>query len=207
MFSPNRPMPPMNSGGFPSVRPYGYPPQGVNPQGSGGFLSRLMSRFSSSPGQMNSGNVMQGGGMNPANFMQRGVNPANFMSAGGANSAGNLMQGLTNPSTLQNLVNPANLTSMLGNVQKALNTAEQIMPMVQQYGPLVKNIPAMIKMYKELSSDDEAVDEDVKVEVDEITEDDNIEPVTTKKTKKTVKARTSEETNTRPGESKPKLYI
>lgn len=57
-----------------------------------------------------------------------------------------------NPTTLQGLTNPANLASIMGNIQKTLNMAESAMPMIQQYGPLVKNAPALWKLYKELKN-------------------------------------------------------
>jgi hypothetical protein len=45
-----------------------------------------------------------------------------------------------------------NLGGMLGNIQQGLKVAETVTPMIQQYGPLIKNIPAMISMYKEIMS-------------------------------------------------------
>jgi hypothetical protein len=44
---------------------------------------------------------------------------------------------------------------MLTNVQKMLGIAQNVMPMVQQYGPLIKNLPAMIRIWKELKPADE----------------------------------------------------
>ncbi|WP_010678146.1 YqfQ protein [Bacillus timonensis] len=92
--------------------------------GLGGLLKRLI------PG-MGQSNPMQGMGGMPGIF-----NPS---------------QGV-NTSTLQNLANPSNLSSMLGNVQKTLKMAESVVPMVQQYGPLMKNIPSMIKMYSAIKN-------------------------------------------------------
>lgn len=119
------------------------------------------------------------------------------------------MQGLANPgalsqmnpSSLQGMMNPTNLSSMMANVQKALGMAESVMPMVQQYGPLVKNIPAMLKIYSELkngdSSETEAATENIKI-------DDTVE-AKPKRTKKS--AEPSNTTVTSPGQSIPKLYI
>lgn len=53
---------------------------------------------------------------------------------------------------LQSLVNPTNITSMLNNTQKVLQAAESIGPLVQQYGPMVKNIPSMWKVIQGLGN-------------------------------------------------------
>ncbi|WPZ17418.1 VrrA/YqfQ family protein [Geobacillus subterraneus] len=44
---------------------------------------------------------------------------------------------------------------MLNNVQKMLGIAQNVMPMVQQYGPLIRNLPAMIRIFRELKPADE----------------------------------------------------
>lgn len=41
---------------------------------------------------------------------------------------------------------------MLTNIQKMLGVAQNVMPMVQQYGPLIKNLPAMVKIFRELKT-------------------------------------------------------
>jgi hypothetical protein len=40
------------------------------------------------------------------------------------------------------------------NIQKVLKAAQNITPMVQQFGPLIKNLPSMMKMFSEFQSDD-----------------------------------------------------
>ncbi|WP_025948920.1 VrrA/YqfQ family protein [Geobacillus thermocatenulatus] len=47
------------------------------------------------------------------------------------------------------------LVGMLNNVQKMLGIAQNVMPMVQQYGPLIRNLPAMIRIFRELKPADE----------------------------------------------------
>ncbi len=42
------------------------------------------------------------------------------------------------------------LLDMLNHTQSALRAAESFMPMVQEYGPMVKNLPSMFKMMKAL---------------------------------------------------------
>lgn len=51
-------------------------------------------------------------------------------------------------SILQTLSNPESLTGFLNNTQQVLKTAQSIGPMIQQYGPIVKNLPMMWKLYK-----------------------------------------------------------
>ena len=43
---------------------------------------------------------------------------------------------------------------MLNNVQKMLGIAQNVVPMVQQYGPLVRNLPGMIRIFRELKPAD-----------------------------------------------------
>lgn len=45
--------------------------------------------------------------------------------------------------------NMNNLFGMLQHAQKAMGVYQQVRPMVQQYGPLIRNIPAMYRMLKE----------------------------------------------------------
>ncbi|MBB3906885.1 hypothetical protein B6A27_12790 [Anoxybacillus sp. UARK-01] len=47
------------------------------------------------------------------------------------------------------------ISGMLTNVQKMLGIAQNVVPMVQQYGPFVKNLPAMIKIFRELKPTDD----------------------------------------------------
>ena len=113
------------------------------------------------------------------------------------------VQGMLNPSTLQSLANPANLSGMMGNVQKALKMAESVGPMVQQYGPLVKNIPSMWKIYKELNSDDDNDNDENKAEK-------STGPTKTKERelpKEKEKSVEKTKPNSKPKDSVPKLYV
>ena len=75
---------------------------------------------------------------------------------------------------VQNVTNPSSISSMMTNVQKILKVAESVGPMVQQYGPVVKNIPAMLKIYKALKSDDTSEEETETIKiVNEETNDGN----------------------------------
>lgn len=41
-----------------------------------------------------------------------------------------------------------NLVGMLSNVQKAIQTAQTVLPMIQQFGPLIRNAPAILSALK-----------------------------------------------------------
>lgn len=61
-------------------------------------------------------------------------------------------------SFLQTLANPGAINGFLNNTQQMLKTAQSIGPMVQQYGPMVRNIPAMWKLYRGLKNADDGED-------------------------------------------------
>lgn len=46
------------------------------------------------------------------------------------------------------------ITGIIGNMQRAVQTAQQVTPMIQQYGPIVKNFPSLYKIFKEVNIDD-----------------------------------------------------
>ncbi|CAG9619335.1 YqfQ family protein [Sutcliffiella rhizosphaerae] len=201
----------------------------------------MMMMRNQSPFMGGMGNV--GGGMNPGGIMNAGGGSrgggllARLLGRTGARSIGNMgglgqlasgggglgqlantgggLGQLANAGTLQQLVNPNNLTGMLGNVQKALKMAEGVMPMVQQYGPLVRNVPAMLKLYSELKNVDDAEEESEKEEeVKDSKEDASEEASTEKKVPKKKKKRvTKKPESTEAAEDKPKgtpapkLYI
>jgi hypothetical protein len=115
------------------------------------------------------------------------------------------IQGMLNPTTIQGMANPANLSNMLGNVQKALKMAETVGPMVQQYGPLVKNIPAMYKIYKELNnsnSDQDTSDESKVVDASNRKQEGKERELPIEKDTQTTKRKSTEQKA-----SVPKLYV
>lgn len=60
---------------------------------------------------------------------------------------------------LETLKNPEGISNMLNNTQRVLQAAEQFTPMIQQYGPIVKNLPSIWKLMRAFkSSDDEKVE-------------------------------------------------
>jgi hypothetical protein len=184
MFYPRQPMNQMRA--MRQMRPpsmfpqqYGFRPpgmyggmqgmQGQGRSGLGGLLKKLI------PG-MGKSNPMQGMGGMPGLF-----NPSQGMNAG----------------TLQSLANPSNLSAMMGNVQKTLKMAESVVPMVQQYGPLMKNIPAMVRMYSAIkNAGNEQEEENETISLSDVTSDS--EEFENEEEKP--KARGT-------GQSVPKLYI
>ena len=51
---------------------------------------------------------------------------------------------------------------MLNNTQRVLQAAEQFTPMIQQYGPIVKNLPSIWKIMRAFSSSDTSNESDKK---------------------------------------------
>ncbi|WP_234969381.1 YqfQ family protein [Bacillus massilinigeriensis] len=76
---------------------------------------------------------------------------------------------------LQSIADPASINGFLNNTQNVLKAAQTFGPMVQQYGPLVRNLPSMWKLYRGLkdlpdAENQEDAAEDVKVEAKAKTE-------------------------------------
>ena len=131
-FTPQQPLPPQQQPPF--QRGEMMPPNG----GKNGLLSKLFKK------QKNN-NAM------PANPFSLPSNSARNAAGAAAATA----SAATGGGIIQNLINPANLTTMLNNTQSVLQAAESLTPYVQQYGPLIKNIPAMWKAYRGLQSENE----------------------------------------------------
>lgn len=115
---------------------------------------------------------------------------------------------------VQNVTNPSSISSMMTNVQKILKVAESVGPMVQQYGPVVKNIPAMFKIYKALKSDDTSEAETETIETASEAETETIETASEEANdgnrfdEEAFNELEAEFIETpRKGTSKPKLYI
>lgn len=50
-------------------------------------------------------------------------------------------------------LNPDSISRFLGQTQQVLRTGQQIGGMIQQYGPIVKNLPALWKIYRGLDNE------------------------------------------------------
>ncbi|WP_433743188.1 VrrA/YqfQ family protein [Falsibacillus pallidus] len=196
MGQPQRGMSPFG-GGFQNN---GMRARGPGRSGGGGILSRL---FQKSGGTAAAGNRAAGTGA--ANAL------TGFQRAG--QGGGGILSGLTNPGTIQ---------SFLGNTQSLLKTAGQIGPMIQQYGPLMRNLPAMWRLYRGLKSVDfseeqsedtsntNSTEEDSVIEGDSVTDKEKTnKPVSEKRRKKKEPSNSESDSAEKPakGSSKPKLYI
>ncbi|GAY76398.1 hypothetical protein NBRC111894_1952 [Sporolactobacillus inulinus] len=53
-----------------------------------------------------------------------------------------------------------NLGGILVNAQKAIQTAQTVLPMIQQFGPLIKNAPAIISAMKGIQGDSDKTDKE-----------------------------------------------
>lgn len=192
--------PPMGGNRMPGMRGPG-PSNFQNPMGRGG-----------APGRNNGG----GGGGLLSKILGGSRNAATSNATEGARSAAASGGGI-----LKTLTNPSSINGFLANSQKFLNTASQLGPMINQYGPMVRNIPAMWKLYKGLKNSSTETETTASVE------DSPSSPEMEKSTKKsstTKKKQTnipisSEEINDdfdmdevevptpTKGSSKPKLYV
>lgn len=112
------------------------------PGRQGGILSRLFGRSGSSQ-------------------IARPFNPFQF---GGP-------QNFTGQPSVQNLLNPESIGRFLGQTQQVLRTAQQTIPLIQQYGPLIRNLPALWKLYQGFKNTDTENDN----EEDETLNSDNID--------------------------------
>jgi hypothetical protein len=96
---------------------------------------------------------------------------------------------------------------LLTNVQKMLGVAQNVMPMVQQYGPLIKNLPAMIRIWRELKpANEEESAEESKTEKNEKKTASSTKKRTVPKAAKSDENKRAE-SGKAPKPSTPKLYI
>ncbi len=164
-------------------RPLGRPMMSRTPQmrqggGGGGFLSNLLGKGK-----------------------QMGHVSGATRSLGGQQVAGG-------GSIIKSLTNPSAINGFLTNTQKVLSTAQQVGPMINQYGPLVKNIPAMWKLYRGLKNAPDLTPNE------EATNKQEEQIIPTNQSRSTVQKEVNEEHQARiktnrnyPSLSKPKLYI
>ncbi|EIJ78897.1 hypothetical protein PB1_15104 [Bacillus methanolicus PB1] len=129
-----------------------------------------------------------------------GMNPASRSSSAGG---GSLLKTLTNPQAINGFLN---------NTQQVLKAAQSIGPMIQQYGPIARNLPAMWKLYKGLKNATSETDTSEHKNADP---NENLEKSTDNKSEKGVKNKktalkmktVSSANAQRKKESVPKLYI
>lgn len=189
--------PPMGGNRMAGMRGPG-PSNFQNPMGRGG-----------APGRNSGGG---GGLLSKILGGSRNADPSNVTQ--GARSAAASGGGI-----LKTLTNPSSINGFLANSQKFLNTASQLGPMINQYGPMVRNIPAMWKLYKGLKNS--TTDNETTVSVEESSASPEMVKTTNKssdvKKKKTNIPISNEEiyddfeseevSKPTKGSSKPKLYV
>ncbi|AEH47196.1 VrrA/YqfQ family protein [Parageobacillus thermoglucosidasius] len=97
---------------------------------------------------------------------------------------------------------------ILTNAQKMLGIAQNVMPMVQQYGPLIKNLPAMVRIWKELKTTDQeenGAEKNIPGNKKKTSSSSKSKRRTVPKTKTSENKRSASSKTPRP--STPKLYI
>lgn len=143
-------------------------------------------------------------------------NVQNQIMRGGLQAFGRNQAVQNSGALLQTATKSAGINGFLNNTQQVLKAAQTLGPVVRQYGPLIKNIPAMWKLYRELNEDD-STDETVEEEL-EVTDKTDKDEVSTDSMMQADESRLEEDTpnevkskaeNTKitNGESIPKLYI
>lgn len=169
--------------------------RGQGKRNGGGLLSKIL-------GGKKQGNQLAG---------QRGMQTSSRGLSNGTGGMGSILQSLSNPDSI---------TGFINNTQQVLKTAQSIGPMIQQYGPIVKNLPMMWKLYKgfkdlptEEKSEDDKTDnpimeeQSVPVEMEEQSVPVEVEPKRKPKRKKNLKDEPVAARKQHNGPSTPKLYI
>ncbi|MCM3114854.1 YqfQ family protein [Neobacillus sp. MER 74] len=193
----------------PGFNPFGSrsPMMGPSSNQFGGGFNPMMGQMMGRPNQMNT----RGGGI-LSKLFGRSNQAGGFM---GMQSAGKAASG--GGGLLQSLSSPGGLTSMLNNTQQVLKTAQSLGPMVQQYGPMIKNLPAMWKIYKgfkNATKDTDAASDKNSQQTEAASEESSSHDVSeNKSTQKKVKRKnhqqpvSSRKTSSQKGSSIPKMYI
>lgn len=158
--------------------------RGQGRRNGGGLLSKIL-------GGKKKGNQFSG---------PRGMQTANGAVQNGSRGVGSILQTLSNPDSL---------TGFINNTQQVLKTAQSIGPMIQQYGPIVKNLPMMWKLYKgfkDLPTEEKSRDDDNPI-MDEQSIQVEEEPKKKPKRKKNLENEPVAARKQHNGPSIPKLYI
>ncbi|MDL4839710.1 VrrA/YqfQ family protein [Aquibacillus rhizosphaerae] len=139
-----------------------------------------------------------------------------FMKPGAGASQG-LVQG-----TAKGATSGGGITQTLANVQQVMKMAQSASPIIQQYGPMVKNLPSMLAMLKAFNEADDDEESDTDNELEDIDDDHETDNETNDKTKIDIKQeninkvetdykKTKKVSSKKPkqsdGSSTPKLFI
>ena len=196
--------------------PYGGQQYMMNPYGGSGQMMGFQQNYNSGSAMMGQTMGRGQGRRNGGGLLSKilgGKKQGNQRAGlGGVQSGGRAApSGGGVGSLLQTLSNPNSLSGFLNNTQQVLNSVQSITPMIQQYGPLVKNIPMMWKLYKGFKDlPTEEQNEENKSDA-HIMEEESVPSPTEPKirsTKKNIVQSERVEEKKRPnGPSVPKLYI
>lgn len=100
-----------------------------------------------------------GGGFQPGSLPQAPVEKTGIQG---------LLQKFLPSKLVQSSGGGTGLTGTLNNIQQVLKMTQSVTPLIQQYGPMVKNIPAMLTLLKAFQeTDDEETVTDVDLDVSE----------------------------------------
>ncbi|WP_186577740.1 VrrA/YqfQ family protein [Aquibacillus kalidii] len=200
------------------------PPQGRSPftqmgnRGPMGQIGRGMGSHGPSPmrqmgqlGQMGQQAASRTSSGGIKGMLQKFIKPS---------GAGQGVTGIANAAT-----SGGGLTSKLGNIQQVMKMAQSATPLIREYGPMVKNIPTMVRMLKafnEAEDDDENEDdENVEVEPESMENEEEEKKAKVNVTKESInkididaesykkqKSKRSEnKEKTLQGTSRPKLFV
>nr|WP_263325702.1 YqfQ family protein [Neobacillus sp. Marseille-Q6967] len=204
-MGPNRMGPGPYSGYGPMMGPYGgggpmmggqHPFQGGSP-----MMGQMMGR---PQGRRNGGGLLAkllGGNKQKAGQFVGGFQGSSRSVSKSGGGIGGILQTLSSPDKVSGFLN---------NTQQVLKTAQSIGPMIQQYGPIVKNLPAMWRLYKGLKDAPSEEEGTIDNEADSpVVEDQSPqeEKKNRKKTRKTNQNETIKENKQSHRTSVPKLYI
>jgi len=138
---PPNPMPPSMPPTFPPHMMMQGAPMMAGAAPKAGLLSRLFGKGAGAVGGQMAPGMSQAipGAIGAAN-------PSSALSAatGAASSGG------------------SNLLTWLNHTQRFIGVAQQVGPMVQQYGPLIRSAPALYRMFRSNSSSDESTTDNAK---------------------------------------------
>ncbi|WP_445490382.1 VrrA/YqfQ family protein [Niallia sp. 03133] len=193
------------------------PPRLRNPYQRGMMGGRMIQQ-----GPPNFPNPMMGRGGAPARsgggilakLLGRGNSGASNATRNVANAGARSAAG-SGGGILKAISNPASINGFLANSQKFLNTASQLGPMINQYGPMVRNIPAMWKLYRGLknfssSEEETSVAEDAPTKKNKNTITKNTSSTSKKISGESTEVdewETEDDSEISKGPSVPKLYI
>lgn len=106
-------------------------------------------------------------------------------------------------------INPQNISQFLKQTRQVLHAAQQITPMIQQYGSLIRNLPALFKLYRDMKVQSNENDEEKKENQEEETKKNEEDPPADKETKQKTekKQKKKRKKNLESKPSVPKLYI